>query len=134
MDFSLVHAFLVESYWAKGIPKKVLEEALNNSLCFGLFIEGDDKLFQQQIAFGRFVTDGATFAYLADVFVIPGYRGQGLAKMMMVEALELSDLKGLRRIMLATRDAHGLYEKLGFEALTTPESFMQRWNPNVYRA
>lgn len=131
MDLDLIHDFLVKSYWANGILKKVVKRAIQNSFCFGLFVdEGQD---WQQIAFGRFVTDSATFAYLADVFVLPKYRGQGLARSMLRQALEAEDLQGLRRIMLATRDAHGLYSSLGFDALDDPEIFMQLWEPDVYK-
>jgi len=128
MNIMLIHKFLTNSYWAKGVSMSVLEKAFRNSFCFGLFDNN------QQVSFGRFITDRATYAYLADVFVLPEYQGRGLAKMMMKQVLKHPDLIGLRRIMLATRDAHGLYEKLGFETLSDPSVFMQCWTPNVYQS
>jgi len=128
MNIMLIHKFLTNSYWAKGVSMSVLEKAFSNSFCFGLFDNN------QQVSFGRFITDRATYAYLADVFVLPEYQGRGLAKMMMKQVLKHPDLIGLRRIMLATRDAHGLYEKLGFEMLSDPSVFMQCWTPNVYQS
>ena len=127
MDLDAIHAFLSQSYWAKGIPKGAVEKALRNSLCFGVFSrEG------AQIGFARAVTDAATFAYLADVYILEKYRGLGLSKWLISEVMSHQDLQGLRRITLATRDAHGLYEQYGFKALAMPEIFMEAWNPNVY--
>ena len=126
MDMDLIHAVLHDSYWCKGIPRDVVEKSARNSLCFGLVTDS------QQFAFGRFVTDEATFAYLADVFVVTEYRGQGLGKHMMQCAMALPELNGLRRIMLATRDAHDLYKHVGFEAIDDSVLFMQKWQPNIY--
>jgi len=128
MDIDMIHHYLAGSYWAKGVPLKIVRKAVANSLSFGVFEE------TKQLGFGRFITDRATFAYLADVFVLPAYRGRGLSRLMLDAVLEHSDLQGLRRLMLATKDAHGLYEKYGFEPLSQPEMFMQLWVPNVYQA
>ena len=132
MNFAMIHSFLSQSYWAKGIPEQVLFKALENSLCFGLFIqEGTQN--NKQIGFARMITDRSTFAYLADVFVLPDYRGQGLSKKLLDAVITHPDLQGLRRLMLATLDAHGIYEKYGFTKLENPEIFMQKWNPDIYK-
>ena len=128
MDLDAVHAFIVNSYWAKGIPKKTLSKAMQNSICFGIF-----DLTGHQIGFARTVTDSATYAYLADVYILEQYRGQGLSKRLMSEVVAHPQLQGLRRITLATSDAHGFYEKFGFKPLAKPEIFMEAWNPNVYQ-
>lgn len=124
----MILQFLASSYWAKGIPAATVEKSLAHSLCFAL-LDGD-----RQVGFARVMSDRATFAYLADVFVLPGYRGRGLAKWLVECVLSHPDLQGLRRWMLATRDAHGLYERCGFTPLKQPEVFMERHNPNAYGA
>jgi GNAT superfamily N-acetyltransferase len=126
LDLQAIHAFLEGSYWSPGIPLDTVERAIKNSVCIGAYIDG------QQIGFARMVTDKATFAYLADVYVLEEHRGNGLAKRMMAGLLQLQELQGLRRMMLATRDAHALYEKFGFLALATPARFMELHNPNAY--
>jgi GNAT superfamily N-acetyltransferase len=126
MDLLAVHEFLHRSYWCKGIPWDVFNKAAQNSLCFGMLDE------ERQIAFGRFISDHATFAYLADVYVLQEYRGKGLAHSMISKALALPELQGLRRMMLATRDAHGLYQRFGFESIDDSSLFMQSYEPNVY--
>jgi GNAT superfamily N-acetyltransferase len=129
LDVSLIHRFLSEqSYWAAGIPREVVERSLKNSLCFGLY-EGS-----RQIGFARLVTDRATFAWLGDVFVIDAYRGQGLGKWMMESLLQHPDLQGLRRMLLGTRDAHGLYARFGFTPLAEPGRFQEIHRPNPYRS
>jgi GNAT superfamily N-acetyltransferase len=127
LDRDVVERFLVESYWAKNIPRATLDRSLRNSLCFSL-LQGE-----RQIGFARVVSDRATFAYLADVFVLPEFRGLGLAKWLLTCALGHPELQGLRRWMLGTRDAHGLYLKLGFTPLKRPDIFMERHDENVYR-
>ncbi|WP_394390308.1 GNAT family N-acetyltransferase [Shewanella woodyi] len=127
MDIDVIHGFVSESYWAKGIPKSVLKKALMNSLCFGVFTDDN-----AQIGFGRLITDRATYAYLADVFILDEYRGLGLSKALMTNIVSHPDLQGLRRMVLATRDAHGLYAKFGFEPVPNPETLMQVWQPEVY--
>ena len=128
LDLELIYKVLSGTYWAENIPVEVIAKSVEHSLCFGLY-HGDG----QQLGFARMVTDRATFAYLADVFVIPGYRGKGLSKFMMKAILEHPDMKGLRRIMLATRDAHGLYKQFGFTAVPNPEIFMQIHRPGIYK-
>jgi N-acetylglutamate synthase-like GNAT family acetyltransferase len=127
MDFEVIHGFISNSYWAQGISKELLGKALANSLCFAV-LDSEAK----QVAFGRLITDKATFAYLADVFVLESHRGLGLSKLMMTSIMEHPDLQGLRRIMLATRDAHGLYAQFGFNAVDTPETLMQIRLENPY--
>lgn len=120
-DVALIHKFLSqESYWAPNIPREIVERSIEGSLCFGVF-QGD-----QQVGFARVVTDQATFAYLSDVFILPEHRGQGLSKKLVETIMNWPTLQGLRRWMLATRDAHTLYEQFGFKALDTPENFMQK--------
>lgn len=127
LDRGLIHRFLSEeSYWARGMPRDVLERALEQSLCFGAY-RGE-----AQVGFARVITDRATFAYLADVFVLESQRGQGCAQRLMDAVLAHPDLQGLRRLALATRDAHTLYAKYGFTALARPETFMERYRPDVY--
>lgn len=124
----MIAEFLVSSYWAKGIPAATVEKSLENSLCFAV-LDGD-----RQIGFARVISDRATIAYLADVFVLPEYRGRGLSKWLMECIISHSELQGLRRWILATLDAHGLYEKFGFTPLKRSKMFMERHNPNVYGA
>jgi len=116
-----------ESYWAKGLPRSVFERSLLGSLCFVLR-DGSAAVR----GFARVVTDRATFAYLADVFVESGARGGGVGKALMKSILAHPDLQGLRRWLLATRDAHGLYRQFDFEPLRSPEIYMQRHDPDVY--
>jgi GNAT superfamily N-acetyltransferase len=126
LDVDTIHGFLRESYWAKGIPRAIVEKAVANSLCFGLYHH------TRQIGFARVVTDQATFAYLADVFVLPEYRGQGLGKWLIACVRSHPELQGLRRWLLATLDAHGLYEQHGFIALRKPEVIMEINDPEIY--
>ena len=128
MDLAIIHRFVSNSYWAKGIPLETMEKAINNSLCFGVFTECGE-----QVAFARMITDSATFAYLADVFVSNEHRGKGLSKLLMQVIMEHPDLQGVRRMALATSDAHGLYEQFGFKALSSPETFMELHKPDVYK-
>ena len=118
-----------ESYWAQGIPRAVVEKSIANSLCFGLYEE------TKQIGFARLVTDKATFAYLADVFVLPQYRGKGLSKWLMQTIHAHPELQNLRRWWLGTKDAHGLYEQFGWTRITeeVAKRFMQKHNPDVYK-
>jgi len=126
-DLEAIFDFLNrEAYWSQGIPRPVLEKAIERSLCFGL-LEG-----KSQIGFARMVTDRATFAWLCDVYVIESYRGRGLGDWLIASVLEHPELQGLRRIVLATRDAHALYRKNGFETLPTPERWMAIAKPDVY--
>ena len=124
IDFEAVYQYLNgESYWAKGIPAERLEKAISNSICFGVY---KDAL---QAGFARVVTDQATFAYICDVFILPGYRGNGLSKWLMQTIVEHPELQGLRRWSLATADAHGLYSQFGFTSLNKPENWMEKFKP-----
>lgn len=126
LDLDVIHGFLSGSYWSAGVPRDVVERALRHSLCFGLYEGG------RQVGFGRVITDRATFAYLADVFVLPQHRGQGLSKWLMQCVREHPDLQGLRRFLLGTRDAHGLYRQFGFSAPADPSIWMEIHDPHVY--
>ena len=126
LDAAAVHAYLTTSYWAEGIPLETLERSLQGSICFGL-LHG-----ARQVGFARIISDGATFAYLADVYVLEEFRGQDLGKWMMACMKKHPDLQGLRRWMLATRDAHGLYQQFGFQPLAKPERFMEILDRDVY--
>lgn len=128
MDLSVIHAFVSQSYWAKDIPMSTLKKAIENSLCFGVFTDQSE-----QVGFARVITDKATFAYLADVFVVAQHRQRGLSKWLMETIVKHSELQGLRRIMLATRDAHQLYSQYGFKAVENPEILMQIWQPDIYQ-
>lgn len=127
MDLDMVHKFLASSYWAAGIPRYIFLRSVENSLCFGVF-END-----RQVGFARVITDYATYAYLADVFILESHRGKGLSKFLMECIVAHPQLQGLRRWTLATRDAHGLYEKFGFTPLDSTDRFMERHSPDVYK-
>jgi GNAT superfamily N-acetyltransferase len=126
LDLCAIHAYLTQSYWSPGIPMATVQRAIENSLCFGLYHE------DQQIGFARVVSDFATFGYLCDVYVLEGHRGQGLSKWLMQCVMQHPDLQGLRRFMLATRDAHGLYRQFQFVAPGNPAIFMEIVKPNIY--
>jgi len=128
LDIELIHRFLSSSYWAQGIPRQVVEKSVQNSLCFGVYFGA------QQVGFARVVSDCATIGYVADVFVVPDHRGGGLGKWLIETIVAHPELQGLRRILLATQDAHGLYVQFGFTALANPERFMSIHRPDVYRS
>ena len=131
VDRELVHRFLRdESYWSRSVPRDVVDRSIDHSLCFGLY-DGDD-----QVGFARVVSDRSTFAFLADVFVLPTHRGDGLGQWLCRTVLDHHDLQGLRRILLGTDDAHGLYARLGFVPLADTRRFMEipQPAPEVYRA
>jgi ribosomal protein S18 acetylase RimI-like enzyme len=125
MDVDVIHGYLSRAYWSAGIPREIVERALQHSLCFGLF-EGET-----QIGFARAVTDSTTFAYVCDVFVLESHQGKGLGTWLMQCVMRHPDLQGLRRCQLVTRDAHALYEKVGFRPLNQPERHMERTTPAV---
>ena len=127
LDLEAIHASLSRSYWAEGIPRELVARSLRHSLCFGLF-HG-----QRQVGFARVVSDRATFAYLADVYVLEEHRGQGLATWLMECVLAHPELQGLRRWALVTRDAHALYRKFGFVTPPRPEAWMEISRPGLYR-
>ena len=126
IDLSVVHGFLTNSYWSPGIPLAILRRAIDNSLCFGLYSAA------AQVGFGRVITDQATFAYLADVFVLAPHRGKGLAKWLVQVILDDRRLQGLRRFLLATRDAHTLYQRFGLTAPARPYTFLEINRQDVY--
>jgi len=127
MDFEAVHACLTRSFWSPGVSRALVERAASNSMCFGLFHERDG-----QVGYARVVSDKVTFAYLADVFVLESHRGKGLSKWLVQAILAEPDLQGLRRFLLATRDAHGLYAQFGFTPIAVPERLMEIIKPIVY--
>lgn len=127
IDIAKVHHFLAHSYWAAAIPKETVERAVNGSLCFTI-LHG-----AEQVGFARVITDEATFAYLADVFVLEAHRNKGLSKWLMQTIMNYPSLQGLRRFMLATRDAHSLYAQYGFTPLKNSDRWMEIHNPDVYK-
>jgi GNAT superfamily N-acetyltransferase len=127
IDIEIVHRFLAHSYWAESIPLDVVQKSIDNSLCFAIYHR------QKLAGFARVISDFATFAYLADVFILPEERGKGLSKWLMETIMNHPQLQGLRRFTLATRDAHGLYERFGFTLFDKPERWMQKHDPDVYR-
>ncbi|MGN6226257.1 MAG: GNAT family N-acetyltransferase [Dyella sp.] len=127
LDRDMIHAFLTEqAYWSRGIPRETVERAIEGSLCFGGYLDG------RQVAFARVVTDCATFGYLADVFVLPAYRGQGHSKTLMAAVMAHPQLQGLRRFSLATSDAHALYAGFGFTTPRRPQNLMEKLDPDIY--
>jgi len=127
LDVDAIHAFLTTAYWSPGIPREIVARAIQHSLCFGVY-DG-----ARQIGFARVITDRATYAYLADVFIIEEYRGRGLSKWLIAGILAHPDLQDLRRWGLATRDAHGLYRQFGFTELAAPERWMEIARPDIYK-
>jgi len=119
LDVPAIHAFLSRSYWSPDIPLTLVQRAIDHSLCFGLFHHGE------QVGFARVISDRATFAYLADVYVLEAHRGHGLSKWLIEVVRAHPDLQGLRRFMLATRDAHELYRRFGFKELALPARLME---------
>lgn len=127
LDIPMIHRFLSEqSTWAVGISRPVVERAIENSLCFGGYLDG------RQIAFARVITDFATFANLMDVFVVPEYRGRGYGKQLIGVVLRHPSLQKLRRFTLHTGDTHSLYERFGFTRPQQPDTVMERYFPNIY--
>jgi len=126
MDLVVIHGYLSRVYWSEGIPRDVVERSMQNSLCFGVF-RGTE-----QVGFARVISDFATFAYVADVFVLEQHRGRGLATWLMQFVMQHPRLQGLRRWALATRDAHALYEKVGFKLLN-PDRWMEIVVPDIYK-
>jgi GNAT superfamily N-acetyltransferase len=127
LDLQVIHRFLTTSYWAEGIPLETVRRSLEHALTFGLYLQ------DQQIGFAKIITDYATFAYIADVFILDPYQGQGLGTWLMETVTSHPDLQGLRRWILATKDAHHLYQKVGFTALKFPERFMEILVLDIYR-
>lgn len=126
LDRDAIHAFLSESYWAKGIPREVMERSIAHSMPFGIY-EGPT-----QVGFARVTSDHATVGYIGDVFVLEPWRGRGLSHFLMECILAHPEHQGFRRWFLLTRDAHGLYAKHGFTPLAAPDRWMERWTPDAY--
>ena len=127
LDLDVVHDFLTNCYWAKGIPREVVARSIEHSLCFGIY-DGEGA----QVGFARVISDFATIAYIGDVFVLDTHRGRGLGKWLMECISQHPALQDLRRWILTTRDAHGLYSRVGFTPVKAPERFMERHRPDVY--
>jgi GNAT superfamily N-acetyltransferase len=127
LSLDVIHGFLTNCYWAKGISREIVARSIEHSLCFGIY-EGNG----EQIGFARVVSDFATVAYLGDVFVLESHRGRGLSKWLMQCLVEHPALQNLRRWILLTRDAHGLYSLFGFTPVKAPERYMELHDPNVY--
>jgi GNAT superfamily N-acetyltransferase len=128
LDPETIHHFLSEkAYWAIGRPLEVVKKSIENSLCFGVYLE------TRQIGFARVVTDYITIAWLCDVFILPEFRGQGLGKWLVTTIIEFPELSKIRRFLLATRDAHGLYQNYGgFKPLENPDTWLERFRPNSF--
>lgn len=126
LDINVIHAFLTRSYWAEGVPREVVQRSILHSLCFGAY-RGKD-----QVGFARVISDHATYAYIADVFVLEEYRGRGIGKLIMQCIMSHPELQRLRRWSLLTRDAHGLYRQFGFTDPKVPERAMEISNKDVY--
>lgn len=128
LNLTFIHVYLNEqSYWAKGIPFETVQRSIDHSLCYGVYRD------EVQIGFARVVTDQATFAYLADVFIVPAHQGKGYAQQLIQFIKSDERLRGLRRWLLVTRDAHELYRKLGFSEPAEPQNYMEIRNPAVYQ-
>ncbi|MGL4596628.1 MAG: GNAT family N-acetyltransferase [Bacteroidia bacterium] len=127
LNLAWIHDVLSHSYWAEAIPRATLEKSIQHAMCFGVYAESGE-----QIGFARVVTDKATFAYLCDVIIDESVRGKGIGKALMTYIFAHADLQGLRRFMLATRDAHGLYAKYGFTAIKDPSRLMEIVHRDLY--
>lgn len=123
LDIDTIHGFLASCYWSAGVPRQTVERSIAHSFPFGVYETQPDGT-EKQVGFARVITDRTTFAYVADVFILEAYRGRGLSKLLMESILAHPELQGLRRWMLVTRDAHGLYEKVGFSVTDKPEQVM----------
>jgi len=128
IDLNVVHGFLTNCYWAKGIPREVVARSMEHALCFGIY-DGQGA----QVGFARVISDFATVAYIGDVFVLATHRGRGLGKWLMECIMQHPALQNLRRWFLTTRDAHGLYSQFGFTPVKAPERFMELHQPDVYQ-
>ena len=127
LDLDRIHAFLTRSYWSEGVSRETLERGIDNSIPFGVFCYGE------QAGFARVISDCASYAYLADVYIEEPFRGRGLSKLLMRAVMEHPELQRLRRWILGTRDAHGLYRQFGFTELQRPERWMEKAEPSLYK-
>jgi GNAT superfamily N-acetyltransferase len=128
LNLDVVHRFLTNCYWAKGVPRDVVVRSIEHALCFGIY-DGEG----MQVGFARVISDFATIAYVGDVFVLETHRGRGLGKWLMQCITGHPALQNLRRWILTTRDAHGLYSQVGFTPVKAPERFMELHQPDVYK-
>lgn len=127
LDVDSIHEFLsTKAYWALNIPKDKVQKTIQNSLCFGVYID------EKQIGFAKIISDFSTIAYLGDVFILEEYRGKGLSKWLIETIMAHPDLQGLRRWILLTGDAHGLYRQFGWTDIAEPSKWMELYNKNVY--
>lgn len=126
LDLDVIHGFLSRAYWSEGIPRALVERAVKNSLCFGAYVQ------ERLVGFARVISDYATYAYVADVFVLEPHRGRGLSKRLMEAILAHPDLQGLRRWGLVTHDAHGLYRRFGFAPIAHPDRHMEIHRTGLY--
>jgi hypothetical protein len=148
LDLDVIHGYLTNCYWAKGVPREVVARSIEHALCFGVYDSsgasprlakdkrhgaGTDGILAQ-VGFARVISDFATIAYVGDVFVLDSHRGRGLGKWLMECITQHPALQGLRRWILTTRDAHGLYSQVGFTPVNFPERYMERYDPQVYAA
>jgi GNAT superfamily N-acetyltransferase len=139
LDLNVVHGFLTNSYWARGIPRDMVLRSIEHSLCFGIYDESQPLAKDAgvrasvQVGFARVISDFATVAYLGDVFVLESHRGRGLSSWLMECITQHPALQNLRRWILLTRDAQGLYEKFGFTPVKAPELYMELHRPGVYQ-
>ena len=139
LDLDVIHNFLTNCYWARGIPREVVERSIEHALCFGIYDGTTPRLAKGarhgapvQVGFARVISDFATVAYVGDVFVLESHRGRGLSKWLMECITQHPALQNLRRWILTTHDAHGLYAQVGFTPVKAPERYMERHDPNVY--
>lgn len=128
LDFDVIHDFLKDAYWSEGVPRRIVEKSARHSLTFGLY---DPR--GAQVGYGRSVTDRSTFAYLADVFVLEHERGKGLGRFLVDAIMEHPDHQGLKHMILATDDAHGLYQSAGFESLADSTAYMHKLDLDIYK-
>ena len=126
LDVDRIHAFLTRSYWAEGVTRETVVRSIENSIPFGVYRDGS------QVGFARVISDRASYAYLADVYVEEAQRGKGLSKLLLRAVMAHPELQGLRRWILGTRDAHGLYRQVGFTELQRPERWMEKADPKLY--
>lgn len=126
LDIGVIHTFLQTAYWSKNVPREVVEKSIQHSLCFGVYHH------TEQVGFARLITDYATFAYFSDVFILEAYQECGLGKWLVQCMLVHPECQGLRRWLLATLDAHGLYQRYGFQPLKNTERFLEIFDPDMY--
>ena len=127
LEVDRIHAFLTASYWAGGVSRDIVARSIENSIPFGVYVTGE------QVGFARVISDRASYAYLADVYIEENHRGEGLSKLLMRAVMDHPELQGLRRWLLGTRDAHGLYRQFGFTELQRPERWMEKADPTLYK-